>query len=93
MRAVVYSAAHAEFPDTEPLGGGKAVADYLIREWRERAPFALTMLSPRSLGMLDRTHPCPSQEGKATGSSPPLDGLGVGLFRPHKSLTEMNSSL
>jgi len=32
---VIYSAAHAEFPDTEPLGGGKAVADYLIREWQE----------------------------------------------------------
>ena len=48
---VLYSAAHAEFPDTEPLGGGKAVADYLIREWRKRAPFSLTVLSPRSLGL------------------------------------------
>jgi glycosyltransferase involved in cell wall biosynthesis len=46
---VIYSAAHAEFPDTEPLGGGKAVADYLIREWREMQPFPLTVLSPPSL--------------------------------------------
>jgi len=50
---VLYSAAHAEFPDTEPLGGGKAVADYLIREWRKSEPFALTVLSPRSLECLE----------------------------------------
>jgi glycosyltransferase involved in cell wall biosynthesis len=48
---VLYSAAHAEFPDTEPLGGGKAVADYLIREWREHQLFALSVLSPTSLGL------------------------------------------
>lgn len=48
---VLYSAAHAEFPDTEPLGGGKAVADYLIREWRRSELFALTVLSPKSLGL------------------------------------------
>jgi glycosyltransferase involved in cell wall biosynthesis len=47
---LIYTAAHADFPDTEPLGGGKAVADYLIREWRKRAPFSLTVLSPKSLG-------------------------------------------
>ncbi len=46
---VIYSAAHAEFPDSEPLGGGKAVADYLIREWQNRQPFALRVLSPRGL--------------------------------------------
>ena len=50
---VLYSAAHAEFPDSEPLGGGKAVADYLIREWRQSEPFALTVLSPRSLECLE----------------------------------------
>lgn len=44
---VLYAAAHAEFPDTEPLGGGKAVADYLIREW----PGALTVLSPARFGL------------------------------------------
>jgi len=48
---VLYAAAHADFPDTEPLGGGKAVADYLIREWRAHAPFALSVLSPNSLGL------------------------------------------
>ncbi len=48
---VLYSAAHAEFPDTEPLGGGKAVADYLIREWHNSKPFPLTVLSPKSLGL------------------------------------------
>jgi glycosyltransferase involved in cell wall biosynthesis len=54
---VLYSAAHAEFPDTEPLGGGKAVADYLIREWREHQPFSLTVLSPKSLGFCDAARP------------------------------------
>ncbi len=45
-REVLFVAAHAGFPDTEPLGGGKAVADYLIREnpgWR--------VLSPKQFGM------------------------------------------
>jgi len=50
-REVIYSAAHAEFPDSEPLGGGKAVADYLIREWRRDQPFPLTVLSPKSVGL------------------------------------------
>jgi glycosyltransferase involved in cell wall biosynthesis len=43
---IIYTAAHAHFPDTEPLGGGKAVADYLCRErpnWK--------ILSPQSLGL------------------------------------------
>jgi glycosyltransferase involved in cell wall biosynthesis len=44
---VLYTAAHAGFPDTEPLGGGKAVADYLIREW----PGPLTVLSPARFGI------------------------------------------
>jgi glycosyltransferase involved in cell wall biosynthesis len=48
---VLYSAAHADFSDSEPLGGGKAVADYFIREWRAREPFALSVLSPQSLGL------------------------------------------
>jgi glycosyltransferase involved in cell wall biosynthesis len=47
---VIYSAAHAEFPDTEPLGGGKAVADYLIREW----PGSLTVLSPARFGLASK---------------------------------------
>lgn len=41
---ILYTAAHAQFPDTEPLGGGKAVADYLEREHTD-----WTVLSPRSL--------------------------------------------
>jgi glycosyltransferase involved in cell wall biosynthesis len=48
---VLYAAAHADFPDSEPLGGGKAVADYFIREWRKLEPFALSVLSPASLGL------------------------------------------
>lgn len=43
---VLYTAAHAGFPDTEPLGGGKAVADYLARECRD-----WTVLSPQSIGI------------------------------------------
>jgi glycosyltransferase involved in cell wall biosynthesis len=49
MAEILYAAAHAEFPDTEPLGGGKAVADYLIRhhpEWR--------VLSPARFGLAER---------------------------------------
>lgn len=49
LTTLLYAAAHADFPDTEPLGGGKAVADYLIRQWREEAAFDLRVLSPNSL--------------------------------------------
>jgi glycosyltransferase involved in cell wall biosynthesis len=48
---VIYTAAHAEFPDREPLGGGKAVADWLIREWRREQQFPLSVLSPTSIGL------------------------------------------
>ncbi|MCC7518272.1 MAG: glycosyltransferase family 4 protein [Verrucomicrobiae bacterium] len=48
---VFYAAAHADFPDTEPLGGGKAVADYLVREWRTSCPFEFETISPDSLGL------------------------------------------
>lgn len=41
---VLYAAAHGQFPDSEPLGGGKAVADYLEREHPD-----WVMLTPRSL--------------------------------------------
>jgi glycosyltransferase involved in cell wall biosynthesis len=64
---VLYSAAHAEFPDSEPLGGGKAIADYLIREWRRSEPFALTVLSPRSSGLVGDSPP-----SKQAGASAPL---------------------
>jgi glycosyltransferase involved in cell wall biosynthesis len=48
---VLFAAAHAGFPDDTPLGGGKAVADFLIREW----PGLLTVLSPNRFGMPGRT--------------------------------------
>jgi len=48
---ILYSAAHAQFPDSEPLGGGKAVADYLIREWHKLSSFPLAVLSPKSVGL------------------------------------------
>jgi glycosyltransferase involved in cell wall biosynthesis len=51
MFEVLYTAAHAGFPDTEPLGGGKAVADYLIREWRREHPFPLAVLSPQAVDL------------------------------------------
>jgi glycosyltransferase involved in cell wall biosynthesis len=46
MVEVLYAAAHAEFPDTEPLGGGKTVADYLIRHHP-----AWCVLSPARFGL------------------------------------------
>lgn len=46
MQEVLYTAAHAHFPDTEPLGGGKAVADYF-----ERACPTWNILSPRTTGL------------------------------------------
>jgi len=45
-QTILFTAAHAHFPDTEPLGGGKTVADFLIGrrpEWR--------VLSPRATGV------------------------------------------
>jgi glycosyltransferase involved in cell wall biosynthesis len=48
---VIYTAAHAEFPDSEPLGGGKAVADWLIREWSREQQLQFSILSPRSVGL------------------------------------------
>ena len=50
-RTVLFTAAHAHFPDTEPLGGGKAVADYLIRQrpdWEVLSPQTtdLTLAKP-----------------------------------------------
>lgn len=79
---VLYSAAHAEFPDSEPLGGGKAVADYLIREWRKSEPFQFTVLSPRSLECLELPKPlaelserqyarfCPAIRKRCDGQDP-----------------------
>jgi glycosyltransferase involved in cell wall biosynthesis len=79
---VLYTAAHAEFPDTEPLGGAKAVADYLIHEWRERQPFPLTVFSPKSLGFLAEDGGLRSVEAAASRGqqSAPL----------HNSLTQLS---
>jgi len=41
------SAADAECPETERLGGGKAVDEYLIREW----PGPMSVLSPARFGL------------------------------------------
>jgi glycosyltransferase involved in cell wall biosynthesis len=52
MATVLYTAAHAHFPDTEPLGGGKAVADYLCRHhphWQVISPASLKMNLETSL--------------------------------------------
>src|SRR5437773_884325 len=43
---IIYTAAHAHFPDAEPLGGGKAVADFLCREQP-----SWTVLSPKTTGL------------------------------------------
>jgi len=43
---VLYTAAHAHFSNAEPLGGGKAVADYLERQHPD-----WTVFSPRSLNL------------------------------------------
>ena len=51
-RQVIYAAAHAHFPDTEPLGGGKAVADFLIRQcphWQVLSPATCGMALPKPL--------------------------------------------
>src|SRR3990172_4669043 len=59
---ILYTAAHGGFPDTAPLGGGKAVADYLVREWGRSRPFALTVLSPHAVGLYPPAAPAPSHE-------------------------------
>ena len=49
---VIFTAAHAHFPDTEPLGGGKAVADFLIRQcpqWQVLSPATCGLTLPKPL--------------------------------------------
>ena len=46
MKPVLFTVAHAHFPETEPLGGGQAVANFLIRhrpQW--------TTFSPQTTGL------------------------------------------
>ncbi len=77
---VLYTAAHAQFPDTEPLGGGKAVADYLCREFPD-----WTVLSPRSLGFRD------SSETRGLRSVEAVGGRRSRRSAPlRNALTEMN---
>lgn len=52
---VCFAAAHADFPDSEPLGGGKTVADYLIREhpdWQVLSPARLGLRLDKPLAQL-----------------------------------------
>ena len=51
-RTVLFTAAHAHFSDTEPLGGGKAVADFLSRQcphWQVLSPQSTSLAVPKSL--------------------------------------------
>jgi len=50
-RTVLYTAAHGGFArDSVPLGGGAAVAERLLEEWRRTRPFPLEMITPAILG-------------------------------------------
>jgi len=54
-RTVLFTAAHAHFPDTDPLGGGKAVADFLIRQsphWQVLSPQTTGLTLPKPLAEL-----------------------------------------
>ena len=51
-RTVLFTAAHAHFSDSEPLGGGKAVADFLIRQcpqWQVLSPQSTGLTLPKPL--------------------------------------------
>ena len=51
-RTVLFTAAHAHFQDTEPLGGGKAVADFLGRHcphWQILSPHTTGIPLPKPL--------------------------------------------
>jgi glycosyltransferase involved in cell wall biosynthesis len=51
IRRVLYLAAHGGFAGRAvPLGGGAAVSNLLIDEWRRGAPFAVTLITPAILG-------------------------------------------
>lgn len=51
IRKVLYLAAHGGFAGEDvPLGGGAAVFNLLMEEWRRRAPFEVLPLTPAMLG-------------------------------------------
>src|SRR5438874_1345237 len=48
---VVYTAAHGGFSrEAVPLGGGGAVCDHLVEEWKRTRPFPLQLVTPSILG-------------------------------------------
>jgi hypothetical protein len=48
---VIYAAAHGGFSaEAVPLGGGAAVFEHLVEEWRRTRPFELDVITPAILG-------------------------------------------
>jgi len=48
---VIYTAAHGGFSrEAVPLGGGGAVCDHLVEEWKRTRPFSLQLVTPSILG-------------------------------------------
>lgn len=48
---VLYTAAHGGFASQAvPLGGGAAVSDHLVEEWKRSRPFTLRLITPSILG-------------------------------------------
>lgn len=51
MPLVIYTAAHGGFAGLPvPLGGGAAVSNFLLEEWRRTKPFPLRLIEPSILG-------------------------------------------
>ena len=51
IRKVLYTAAHGGFAgESVPLGGGAAVYEHLVAEWRRTRPFELETITPAILG-------------------------------------------
>lgn len=51
VKRVVYTAAHGGYAEERvPLGGGAAVCDALVAEWRRTRPFELELITPAILG-------------------------------------------
>src|SRR4051794_27857889 len=51
MNEVLYTAAHGGFSlERIPLGGGAAVCNHLLDEWRRTRPFSFELLDPAIMG-------------------------------------------
>ncbi|MCU1338701.1 MAG: hypothetical protein JWO19_4282, partial [Bryobacterales bacterium] len=51
MSCVLYTAAHGGFSaEAVPLGGGAAVFEHLVEEWKRIQPFELQTITPSILG-------------------------------------------